>query len=46
LNPPTNGQNLPGLLIQLLDQLTTLGETAAQVKKALKKENLEDFKLS
>ncbi|OGO25044.1 MAG: hypothetical protein A2144_13495 [Chloroflexi bacterium RBG_16_50_9] len=31
--------NLPGLLASLLDQLTTLGETAAQIKKALREGN-------
>jgi hypothetical protein len=41
LNSPSEGCNLPGLLVRLLDQLTNLGETAAQIKKALKTKSFE-----
>jgi hypothetical protein len=36
LNSPSNNGNLPGLLLLLLDQLSMLGETADQIKKAIK----------
>ena len=35
--------NLPVLLVRLLDQLATLGETAAQIKKAFKEGTLRDI---
>jgi hypothetical protein len=34
-NSPSLDSNLPGLLAGLLDQLLTLGETAAQIKRTL-----------
>jgi hypothetical protein len=39
-NSPSRADNLPGLLVRLLDQLTAIGKTAAQIKKALNKGNL------
>jgi len=35
-NSPFQAYNLPGLIVRLLDQLSTLGETAGQIKKAMK----------
>jgi len=35
-NSPFQAYNLPGLLVRLLDQLSTLGETAGQIKRAFK----------
>jgi len=42
-NSPSRAYHLPGLLLSLLDQLTTMGETAAQIKKAFKDGILRDY---
>jgi hypothetical protein len=42
LNSPPQSCHIPSLLIQLLDQLTAMGETAAQMKKAIKYEILSN----
>jgi hypothetical protein len=38
-NSPSRPDNLPGLVVRLLDQLTALGEIAAQIKKTFKEEH-------
>jgi hypothetical protein len=45
LNSPFQVFILPSLLVRLLDQLTTLGETAALIKESFKGEIIYDILL-
>jgi hypothetical protein len=38
-NSPSRADNLPSLLVRLLDQLTAMGEIAAQIRKTFKEDH-------